>query len=151
MTADSRLYRSATDRYLGGICGGLGEYLGVDPTVVRLIVVVLALVTNGVVLAAYFIAWFIVPVPPPGYDPVRVRYSSGGWRRYLPGLLLIALGVLLLVHWHVFWLGWDELWPLLLIMIGLVLILRGTSRRNEPDHTPSGDQQSDTDSGGPRT
>jgi phage shock protein PspC (stress-responsive transcriptional regulator) len=61
-----RLYRSATDRRIAGICGGLGEYLEVDPTVVRLIAVIVGLAT-GIIpfLIGYVIAWFIVPEAPP--------------------------------------------------------------------------------------
>jgi phage shock protein PspC (stress-responsive transcriptional regulator) len=56
-----RLYRSKTRRMLGGICGGLGDYLDVDPVVIRLVWVVLTLFTWGIGLLAYGIAWIIVP------------------------------------------------------------------------------------------
>jgi phage shock protein PspC (stress-responsive transcriptional regulator) len=46
---------------LGGICGGLGDYLDVDPVVIRLVWVVLTLFTWGIGLLAYCIAWIIVP------------------------------------------------------------------------------------------
>jgi len=57
-----RLYRSNKDRMLGGVCGGLGEYFDVDPTIVRLIAVVFALTGAGVL--AYIIAWIIIPEQP---------------------------------------------------------------------------------------
>lgn len=56
-----RLYRSKTQRMVGGICGGLGEYLDVDPTVIRLVWAVLTLLTWGIGLLAYVVAWIIVP------------------------------------------------------------------------------------------
>ncbi|MBI3585665.1 MAG: PspC domain-containing protein [Ignavibacteriales bacterium] len=57
-----RLYRSLTDRKLAGICGGLGEYLDVDPTVVRLAAVIICFATGFIPLVvAYIVAWFIVP------------------------------------------------------------------------------------------
>jgi phage shock protein PspC (stress-responsive transcriptional regulator) len=55
-----RLYRSKKDRMLGGVCGGIAEYFDVDPTIVRLIWVLLAL-TYGTGILAYLIAWIIVP------------------------------------------------------------------------------------------
>ncbi len=60
-----RLYRSQTDRKFGGVCGGLGEYYGVDPTVVRLVAVVFGVAT-GVIpfLIAYIIACWLVPNAP---------------------------------------------------------------------------------------
>ena len=61
-----RLYRSVTDRKIAGVCGGLGEYLDVDPTVVRLLAVIAGLATAIIpFLIGYIIAWFIVPEAPP--------------------------------------------------------------------------------------
>jgi phage shock protein C len=60
-----RLYRSYSDKKIAGICGGLGEYLGLDPTVIRLGAVFLCIATGifpGFV--AYVIAWIIVPEAP---------------------------------------------------------------------------------------
>jgi phage shock protein PspC (stress-responsive transcriptional regulator) len=58
-----RLYRSGKERILGGVCGGVAEYFNVDPTIVRLVWVLLALMgLIGVVL--YIIAWIIVPRNP---------------------------------------------------------------------------------------
>ena len=57
-----KLYRSETDKRIGGICGGVGELLDVDPTIVRLVAIVLALVTAFVpFLIGYLFAWWIVP------------------------------------------------------------------------------------------
>jgi phage shock protein PspC (stress-responsive transcriptional regulator) len=60
-----RLYRSRTDKKIAGVCGGLGEYFGIDPTVVRLVAVI-ALIGSGIVpgFIAYVIAWVIVPEAP---------------------------------------------------------------------------------------
>lgn len=62
MNAPKRLYRSATDRKIAGICAGIAEYLDTDPTVIRLATVVLALIT-GIFpfILGYIIAWWIVP------------------------------------------------------------------------------------------
>jgi len=60
-----RLNRSVTDRKIAGICGGMGEYLDVDPTVVRLVTVILALATGLIPMTiGYIIAWFIIPEAP---------------------------------------------------------------------------------------
>ena len=56
-----RLYRSTEDRLLGGVGGGLGEYFGVDPTLIRLLFVLAVVVTGGAVLLAYPVLWVIVP------------------------------------------------------------------------------------------
>ncbi len=58
-----RLTRSATDKKLGGVCGGIAEYLDVDPTVIRLAWVLFAMFLGGGILA-YIIALMVMPNPP---------------------------------------------------------------------------------------
>jgi phage shock protein C len=64
MKNTKRIYRSGKERILGGVCGGMGEYLNVDPTIVRLVWVLLVLASFGVGIIFYFIAWFIIPRNP---------------------------------------------------------------------------------------
>jgi len=59
-----RLYRSGVDKILGGVCGGIGEYLNVDPVVIRLLWVVGTLITMGFGIVLYIIAWIIIPRNP---------------------------------------------------------------------------------------
>jgi phage shock protein PspC (stress-responsive transcriptional regulator) len=58
-----KLYRSETNKRIAGVCGGIGEMLNVDPTIVRVAVVVLAL-TTGILpfVVGYIIAWLVFPV-----------------------------------------------------------------------------------------
>ncbi|MYB15794.1 MAG: PspC domain-containing protein [Chloroflexi bacterium] len=56
-----RLFRSEDDRKISGVAGGLAEGLGIDPTLVRLLWVLVVLVTSGVGLLAYLAMWAIVP------------------------------------------------------------------------------------------
>jgi phage shock protein C len=58
-----RLYRSANDKMIAGVCGGLGEYFHMDPTLMRLLFVFLALL-GGHGLLLYLIMWIVVPVEP---------------------------------------------------------------------------------------
>ena len=55
-----KLIRSATDRKLAGVCGGIGEYFGVDPTMVRIGWVIFCLLGGSGVLA-YFLCALIIP------------------------------------------------------------------------------------------
>jgi phage shock protein C len=61
--ARSRLLRSATDRKIGGVCGGIAAYFAVDSTLVRLAVVILSVYPGAIIcgIIAYLIAWFIIP------------------------------------------------------------------------------------------
>ncbi|TGC11317.1 PspC domain-containing protein [Methanolobus halotolerans] len=57
-----QLTRSKDKRMIAGVCGGIGEYLGVDPVVIRLIWAVVTLFSFGIVgVIGYIIAWVIIP------------------------------------------------------------------------------------------
>ena len=56
-----KLFRSKKNRMIAGVCGGLGEYLGVDPTIIRLLWVLLVFLSFGAAILAYIIAWIIIP------------------------------------------------------------------------------------------
>ena len=60
---DKRLYKSTTNRVLCGVCGGIGEYLNIDPTIIRLLWLLLVC-GAGSGLVIYIIAAIIVPEPP---------------------------------------------------------------------------------------
>ena len=60
MNPNRRLVRSSTDRMIGGVCGGLANYLGVDPTLVRIAFVLLVLAA-GVSPLVYLILWVAIP------------------------------------------------------------------------------------------
>ena len=63
MNEGKRLYRSKTERMIGGVCGGLAQYLNLDPTLVRLFFLLLLLLPGpGVVI--YLIMWAITPLEP---------------------------------------------------------------------------------------
>jgi phage shock protein C len=60
--AVNRLVRSTTDKKISGICGGLARYMGIDPTIVRIAVVVVGVVTGFIpVIVAYAILSFVIP------------------------------------------------------------------------------------------
>jgi len=56
-----RLLRSKSNRMIGGVCGGIGEYVGVDPTLIRLLWVLFAFFSGGAGVLAYVVAWVIIP------------------------------------------------------------------------------------------
>ncbi len=63
MAKNKVLYRSGKNRILGGVCGGLGEYFGVDPTIIRLVWAAMCLAW-GTGILLYLIAWVIIPRNP---------------------------------------------------------------------------------------
>lgn len=76
----TRLYRSRSDRWLGGVLGGLGAYLGVDPLILRIGTVLLTVLGAGVLIPAYIVMWIVVPeepVVPVSAAPVPPAPSTG--------------------------------------------------------------------------
>lgn len=62
MDLNKKLYRSNTNKMLCGVCGGIGEYLGVDPTLIRLLWALVACSGAGIVV--YILAAVIIPLEP---------------------------------------------------------------------------------------
>jgi len=61
MEEPKRLYRSTSDKMIGGVCGGIAEYFTLDPTLVRLGFIGLTFFTVFSAIPAYFIMWIVVP------------------------------------------------------------------------------------------
>ena len=60
-----KLTRSPDDKWLGGVCGGLSIYTGIDVNIIRVIVAVGSVLGIGTLVVAYVIAWFLVPMGQP--------------------------------------------------------------------------------------
>ena len=73
-----RLTRSSADYKIGGVCGGIAEYLDTDPTLVRVIWAVLAVVPGCFVggVLAYLAAWIIVPKAPSLAAPAAAAHAA---------------------------------------------------------------------------
>jgi len=136
-----RLYRSRKNRIFLGVCGGLGEYFDLDPILVRVAFVLLAL-ANGLGIIAYIILALLTPREEGEPKEFKEEVKEGlekaatataetvGRGRHLIGWALIAIGAIFLLSnldllW---WLRWSKLWPLILIVIGAALILRERRR-----------------------
>lgn len=147
-----KLYRSETDRMIGGVCGGLSQYLGVDSTFVRLFFVLLGLAGQGIGFMVYLLLWILVPLEGQRRDPTlretvqagseeiadRARAMGADLRQMvaapnpragmLIGAALVLLGLLFLVqNLRLPWLNWlnfDIVWPILLIVGGIALLVR---------------------------
>jgi phage shock protein C len=76
---ERRLTRSATDRKIAGICGGLAEYFGVDATPIRLLWIILSILCGAIVggVIAYVVAWLIIPRSPTADLPAAAPVSTG--------------------------------------------------------------------------
>jgi phage shock protein PspC (stress-responsive transcriptional regulator) len=143
-----RLYRSREDTVIGGVAGGVAEALDVDPSIVRVVWVLLAFLTGGVAALVYLIMLIVVPqapageaasgtgiplmvssgvTPAPSSGPVverraGTRRSSGGGGLVF-GAILILVGAYFLVREYVPAIDLDVVWPVAVIVIGGLLVL----------------------------
>jgi len=120
-----RVRRSRRDRVLGGVCGGLGEYLGVDPVLIRIVAVVLTL-SAGIGVLAYVVAWIVIPEAGEEEPVAGLPRAEQHTVAVVAGGALVAFGVLLFVRALVPWFDGAVFWPLVVIAVGVVVL---TSRR----------------------
>jgi phage shock protein C len=130
-----KLYRSRESSMLGGVCGGFGEYFNIDPTIVRLIFLLLVL-ASGAGIVIYVIAWIVVPLRPEENSLTAVSSSksdenSGDFNKYLPGLILIVVGAVFLMGHIWSWFSFAYIWPVVIILIGIFLVYRAMKPKEE--------------------
>ncbi len=150
MSEVKRLFRSRSDRVIGGVCGGLAAYLNVDPVLIRLAAVALVPL-NGIGIVVYLVMWIVVPdeeaqsldgeanlranLNDIGAQTRRMGESlrtalSNGERTTIIGVILVLLGLVFLadqfvgdiVHSGFFW-------PILLVVVGAVMLVTYARRR----------------------
>ena len=124
--APPRLVRSRSERVVAGVCGGIGRYLGVDPVLLRIAFIVLAL-ANGLGVIAYVVAWVAIPEERPGQPLAAAPEPRRETGRLVLGGSLVVLGLVLLVNRLAP--NLDELfWPVALVAVGVAVMLVGLRR-----------------------
>ncbi|UUZ83516.1 PspC domain-containing protein [Paenibacillus sp. P26] len=81
----TKLYRSRTDRKITGLCGGLADTLNIDATLLRLVVVVTAFFSGGVIIPLYFLAALVIPSEPWNGGPYGPEFNYGEEEASVPG------------------------------------------------------------------
>lgn len=122
-----KLYRSKTDRVVFGVCGGIAEYLGVDSTLVRILTVLL-LVLHVNFAIIYLILAFVIPENPKKTKRKKKKIKTKNM--HWVGFGLIIIGVLLLMDSYNI-INWNQLWPILIIIIGGYLIWEDEKKRKK--------------------
>ena len=127
---EKKFQRDTQHKVIGGVCAGLANYFGIDATLLRLLLAFMILFA-GTGLWLYIILWIVMPA-------CRVEPSSDGVETFVSetsqapkknsgsmviGLTFIGLGALGLLHRFVPEFNWQMIWPIALIVLGLILIL----------------------------
>ena len=135
-----RLYRSTTNRVIGGVAAGLADYFKLDPLLVRLLFVIFAIVGGGAVLI-YIILWIVTPETPgesnqtknsttmeSKENPNKPTHEAKQKGNLIGGLVLITLGAIFLADQFIPGLDFGDLWPVILIVIGVALLFNAYGR-----------------------
>ncbi len=137
------LYRSRTNTVIGGVAGGIAENLRTDPTLIRIIFILVALFGGGGLLV-YIILWIALPLESvqfftdqntnpenegtnqdfqtknyPDENNIQHNKNQGN---LIAGLIMISIGVIFLIDRFVPRINFGDLWPLVLIVAGFALI-----------------------------
>ncbi|MUT68669.1 PspC domain-containing protein [Paenibacillus sp. NEAU-GSW1] len=78
MVIVKKMYRSARDKKLFGLCGGLAETINVDATLLRILLIVVTIFTSGMIIPVYIIAGLVIPKEPPYYNGFGPGPGYGG-------------------------------------------------------------------------
>jgi phage shock protein PspC (stress-responsive transcriptional regulator) len=125
----SQLRRSRTDRKVAGVAGGLGRHLNIDPTILRVVFVVLCFF-GGAGFVLYGAAWLFVPED--GDNDAKIATNPSTRNVLLIGAAVLAGLLLLGDSWGGFWFPWP------LAIIALVVFLVLMNRDNRMNTAPSG-------------
>jgi phage shock protein C len=122
-----RITRSRRDRVFAGVCGGLAGYLGLDPVLVRVLYVALTLLSWGMGIVLYLLAWIVVPLESEGAPPPAAPRDEPTRRdaRRIAGLFLVIIGLLamLFTSWFHVFTNVRTAGPVILLAVGIVLLI----------------------------
>jgi phage shock protein C len=111
------------------VCGGLGRSTGIDPILLRVVAVALAL-SGGFGVLAYVIAWIVIPEEDADSAALAPPMPGTGSRTAgaVIGGALVVVGGLLLLGQLVPWVSGDLVWPIVLVAVGMAIFVSGRRR-----------------------
>ncbi|RLD43160.1 MAG: PspC domain-containing protein [Bacteroidetes bacterium] len=143
MENGKRLYRSNSVKVIGGVCGGLADYLSIDVVLLRVAFVLLFLFGGSGVLV-YVIMWIAIPAQRGNFDSYedlsekkspdesspRTSSNKNANSSMIAGIILIVVGFLFLADRLIPYSHIIDLWPLILVGFGVLLIKPEILRSN---------------------
>ena len=148
-----RLYRSQTNKVFAGVCSGLGEYLNIDATIVRLVWILITFL-GGAGIIAYILAYFIVPEKPIESGSAAPQQNHDLSAARIFGFLFVGAGILILLDnldilsFHRWWNMSEEfVFPGLLILAGVYFLTKRKtiSQPHQPQESPVNAEPSSQD------
>jgi phage shock protein PspC (stress-responsive transcriptional regulator) len=139
---NKQLYKSNRNKLIAGVAGGLGEYFDVDPIIIRIIFFV-SIFAWGLSFYIYVIMWIFVPSNPEEFDSIFPETDIDSskeilsqddentkiHRRIVAGVILILFGSIILINKYIPEIEIFNLWPLMLIILGIYVIYKAQQRR----------------------
>jgi phage shock protein PspC (stress-responsive transcriptional regulator) len=137
-----KLYRSESDRMLGGVAAGIAQYFSLDPSIIR-IFFVLFTVMGGSGIIAYMILWVVLPTESKAaknsdetikHNTAEIKEKAEAFAGSMQetrsksfwGFFLVCLGVLFLLRNFgiLEWVRFDKFWPLIPVAAGIIILMR---------------------------
>jgi len=122
---EKKLVRPKKGRMLFGVAASIANYFNIDVTIVRIIFIIIT-IWGGVGIVLYIIGIFLIPEEGAKDDKEKNKekkiHRDGGW---IFGLIVLLVGIIFLLSNFVWWFSWSKMWPLILILIGLIIIASG--------------------------
>lgn len=122
-----KLYRSKQNKMISGVCGGIADYLNLDPVIIRILWVVFTLF-GGMGLIMYIAGIIVIPENPDEKEPEHDEQNARNDKGMFWGAILIIIGIALILkqfgvlHMHFWAFPWQLIWAVLLILLGLYLL-----------------------------
>lgn len=150
----SKLFRDSYNQVLGGVASGLGNYFNLDPLLVRILFVLLAIFGGGGVII-YILLWIFVPDDqdntvygsnknkdpnpydtenPESFHPHPQRGNEINKGNLVAGIILITIGSIFLVDRFIPRIYFEDLWPIIFVIIGVVLIFNHFNKEKPTDN-----------------
>lgn len=125
-----KLYRSKSDRFITGVCGGIADYFGIDSNLVRILFVIMSFM-GGIGIILYITALIILPENP--HEEYSPRKAVN--RNLVLGLILVIVGGLFLFRelglfhrFYLFDISFATIWGVLLIALGVLFLFQSRSQ-----------------------
>lgn len=152
---EKKLYKSRDDKYIGGVCGGIGEYFEIDSTIIRLATILLSFATSGVLILIYILLCFLIPYEPiTPYNTNEKQSANSSYnqnyqtkkdndyetpvkenkRQYNLGIFLVIIGVVLFLSKILPQFISRFIVPIGFLVAGILLITSASPKKKKEDN-----------------